>query len=103
MNKEKTRICDFSRITVRDIDGNAYMVTTKPGEKEPYDFAKTLGNGLFYGGKDLRISELGQKIYHHEAVELTEEEFGVIRQFIDSNFVPFVLLSVNPQLDEIMK
>lgn len=97
------KMIDFSKIVVKDIDGNAYTVTTKSGEKEHYDFAKTLGNGLFYGGKDIHISELGQKIYHHETVTLSDDELEVIRQFINDNFVPFVLLSVNPQLDEIMK
>lgn len=94
---------DFSKIVVKDIDGKPYEVADKAGAKVPYDFAKALGNGLFYGGKDLHISELGQKIYHHETVTLSDDELEVIRQFINDNFVPFVLLSVNPQLDEIMK
>lgn len=97
------KMIDFSKIVVKDIDGKPYEVADKAGAKVPYDFAKALGNGLFYGGKDLHISELGQKIYHHETVTLSDDELEVIRQFINDNFVPFVLLSVNPQLDEIMK
>ena len=94
---------DFSKIVVKDIDGKPYEVADKAGAKVPYDFAKALGNGLFYGGKDIRISELGHKIYHHEEVELTDEELKAIRELINTDFVPFVLLSVNPQLDEMTK
>jgi len=100
------RKIDFSKIVVKDIEGNPYKDRRKTQNGEeivPYDFAKTLGNGLFYGGKDIHISELGQKIYHHETVTLSDDELEVIRQFINDNFVPFVLISVNPQLDEIMK
>ena len=93
---------DFSKIVVTDIEGKHYMV--KDGnETVPYDFAKILGNAMFYTGNDIRISELGQKIYHHEEVELTEEKIKTIRKIINDGFVPFVLLSVNPQLDEIFK
>ena len=93
---------DFSKIVVKDIDGKDYMVPVKSGGLVPYDFAKQVGNGLFYMGKDIRISEIGQRIYHHEEGELTDEEITVIREFIDSNFVPFVRLSVNPQLDKML-
>lgn len=94
---------NFSKIVVKDIDGKTYEVADKAGVKVPYDFAKALGNSLFYGGKDIRISELGHKIYHHEEVELTDEELKTIRELINTGFVPFVLLSVNPQLDEMTK
>lgn len=95
---------DFSKIVVMDIDGNPYMITDKNDKKEkPYDFAKVLGNGLFYNGQDIRISELGHQIYHHMEVEVTDEELSTIREFIDNGFVPFVRISVNPQLDELLK
>lgn len=97
---------NFSKIVVLDIDGNQYMVPQVKDNKQmlvPYDFAKVLGNGLFYKGQDIHLSELGQKIYHHEEVELTDEDIQNIRKFINESFVPFVLLSVNPQLDEMMK
>lgn len=93
---------DFSKIVVRDIDGNQYM-TTNGKEKVPYDFAKILGNGLFYQGKDIRLAEIGQKMYHHEEVELTDEEVASVREFIEKGFVPFVLLSALPQFDEMTK
>ena len=93
---------DFSKIVVKDIEGNPYMVP-QGQEKVPYDFAKTLGNALFYTSDDLHFSELGQKIYHHEAVELNDEEIQAIRGIINKVFVPFVLLSANPQLDELLK
>ena len=93
---------DFSKIIVRGIDGTPYMVNNG---KEPvaYDFAKTLGNALFYTSQDIRIAEIGQKVYHNEEVELTEEDITKIREIINNGFVPFVLLSVNPQLDEMLK
>lgn len=94
---------DFSKIVVKGIDGKPYEVADKAGVKVPYDFAKALGNGLFYCGKDIRISELGQKIYHHEEVELTDEELKTVRDLINTGFAPFILLSVNPQLDEMTK
>ena len=100
------RKIDFSKIVVKDIEGNPYKDRRKTQNGEeivPYDFAKTLGNALFYTSQDIRLSELGQKIYHHETVELTDEELESIRSTIDNGFVPFVRLSVNPQLDEIMK
>jgi len=94
---------DFSKIVVKGIDGKPYEVVDKAGVKVPYDFAKALGNGLFYCGKDLHISELGQKIYHHEEVELTDEDLKIIRKFINTGFAPFILLSANPQLEEMIK
>ena len=93
---------DFSKIVVKDIEGNPYMVP-RGNEKVPYDFAKTLGNALFYSSEDIKFSELGQKIYHHEEVELSDEEIQAIRGVINKVFVPFVLLSANPQLDEMLK
>jgi len=93
---------DFSKIIVRGIDGQPYMVK-ESDKKVPYDFSKVLGNAMFYTGKDLRISELGQKIYHHEEVELSDEEVKEVREFINNGFVPFILLSVNPQLDKMLK
>ncbi len=92
---------DFSKIVVKDIDGKPYMVRQK-NELVPYDFAKALGNSLFYTSQDIHLSELGQKIYHHEAVELTDEEIKAVREVINSAFVAFVLMSVNPQLDELL-
>ena len=97
------RKIDFSKIVVKDINDKPYEVADKAGAKVPYDFAKVLGNGLFYGGKDIRISELGQKVYHHEEVELTDEELKTVRDLINAGFAPFILLSVNPQLDEMLK
>lgn len=97
---------DFSKIEVKGIDGKPYMVQKKEGENtvlEQYDFAKVLGNGLFYGGRDIRMAEIGQKMYHHEAVELSDAEVAAIREFISGNFFPFVLISVLPQYDELTK
>lgn len=93
---------DFSKIVVKDIDGNPYMVQ-KNKELVPYDFAKSLGNALFYTSQDIHLSELGHKIYHHEEVELSDEDIQNIRATINNGFVGFVLLSVNPQLDEMLK
>lgn len=93
---------DFSKIIVRGIDGQPYMIK-ESGKEIPYDFSKVLGNAMFYTGKDLRISELGQKIYHHEEVELSDEDVKQVREFINNGFVPFILLSVNPQLNELLK
>lgn len=96
---------DFSKIVVKDINGEPYTTTKKVGNDtvvEPYDFAKILGNGMFYGGEDLRISELGQQIYHKQPVELSDSDIASIREFINKNFVPFVLISVNPQLDKML-
>lgn len=94
---------DFSKIVVKDINGNPYQIREgRDQEPKPYDFAKILGNGLFYNGEDIRISEIGQKIYHHEVVELTDEEIKAIREFISKGFVPFVLLSVIPQIDKML-
>ena len=104
-NKMKMVKIDFTKIVVKDIDGNQYMVQEKVGNEivhVPYDFAKVLGNFLFYKGGDLHISELGQQIYHHKPVEMTVEEFNIVREKINSFFLPFVLLSVNKQLDEIV-
>jgi len=36
-------------------------------------------------------------------VELTDEDLKIIRKFIDTGFAPFILLSVNPQLEEMIK
>ncbi len=95
---------DFSDIVVKDIEGNAYRVPMKNSkETVPFDFAKSLGNALFYQSQDLHLTELGQKIYHHEAVELSDEDVASVRQFINDSFVPFIRLSVNPQLDELLK
>ena len=76
-NKMKMVKIDFTKIVVKDIDGNQYMVQEKVDNEivhVPYDFAKVLGNFLFYKGGDLHISELGQQIYHHKPVEMTVEE-----------------------------
>ena len=102
---------DFSKIVVKDINGNPYAIQEKvdgKNVKKECSFCgrserEVLGNGMFYNGKDVHFSELGQKIYHHEEVELTEEDIKSIRDFINDSFVPFVLLSVNPQLDELLK
>ena len=93
---------DFSKIVVRDIEGKPYMVQQNK-ELVPYDFAKSLGNTLFYTSQDIHLSELGHMIYHHKAVELSDEEIQNIRALINKGFVGFVLLSVNPQLDEMLK
>lgn len=96
---------DFTKIVVKDIDGNQYMVNEKVGNdmvNVPYDFAKVLGNFLFYKSGDLHISELGHQIYHHKPVEMTEEEFNIVREKINAFFFPFVLLSVNKQLDKML-
>ena len=93
---------DFLKIVVKDIEGKPYMVP-KGQEKVTYDFAQSLGNALFYSSEDIHFSELGQKIYHHEVVELNDEEIQTLRGIINKGFVPFVLLSVNPQLDEMLK
>lgn len=90
---------DFSKIVVKDIDGKPYMVRQK-NELVPYDFAKALGNSLFYTSQDIHLSELGQKIYHYEEVELSEKDFKDVRDFINKSFAAFVLLSVNPILDD---
>lgn len=95
---------DFSKIVIKDIEGNDYMVAKHVGNetvKEPFDFAKSLGNAMFYNGEDLRISELGQQIYHHKPVELTDEDMVTLRDFINKSFLPFIRLSANPQLDEL--
>lgn len=92
---------DFSKIVVKDIEGNPYRVQ-QGKEIVEYDFCKPLGNTLFYTSKDIRLSEIGQKIYHHETVELTDEEIKAVREVINSAFVAFVLMSVNPQLDELL-
>lgn len=97
---------DFSKIVIKDIDGKPYIdrrITPKGEEAVPYDFAKTLGNALFYTSQDIRLSELGQKIYHHEVIEVTDEELQSIREAINKGFVAFVLLSANPQIDEMLK
>lgn len=95
---------DFSKIVVNDIEGKPYTTTKKIGNEivtEKYDFAKELGNAMFYGGRELRITELGQQIYHKKPVELSDSDIASIREFINNGFVPFVLLSVNPQLEKL--
>jgi len=95
---------DFSNIVVKDIEGNPYRVPMKNSkETMPFDFARSLGNALFYQSQDLHLSELGQKIYHHEEVELSDEDVKSVRDFVNSSFLPFIRLSVNPQLDEMLK
>lgn len=94
---------DFTKIEVMGVDGKPYMIPKVVNGKtvfEEYDFSKALGNDLFYNGKDIRIAELGTKIYHHKVVEISDEEFASIREQINGRFLPFVLLSVNPQLDK---
>lgn len=96
---------DFSKIVVKDIDGQPYKVPKKVGNEvvmEEYDFAKELGNHMFYEGKDVRITELGQQIYHKKPVELSDTDIKSVREFINGGFVPFVLISVNPQLDKML-
>lgn len=96
---------DFTKIVVKDIEGNPYMSSEKVGnelKRVPYDFAKELGNHMFYNRKDVHISELGQQVYHHKTVEMSEEELTAVRQLINAEFAPFVLLSVNKQLDKML-
>lgn len=96
---------DFSKIEVKGIDGKPYMIPKMADGKTAfmeYDFSKALGNELFYGGQDIKIAEIGQKIYHHEEVEVSDEELATIREIIDSRFLPFVRMSVNPQLDKMV-
>lgn len=93
---------NFSNIVVKDIEGNPYKFK-KGDEMVPYDFAQSLGNTLFYTTNDIRLAELGWKIYHHEEVELSDEDIKNVREQINSGFVAFVRLSVNKQLDEMLK
>ncbi len=93
---------DFSKIIVRDITGGEFTVTEN-GEVRPFDFAQQLGNALFYRGTDIRLADLGREIYHHRPVDLEDDDVVSILKMVKESFQPFVLLSVNPQIDELLK
>ena len=75
--KEITMV-NFKEIKVKNIEG----------EVEVIDFSKQIGNFLYTQGKDVAVCEAGQKIYHGEETDLTDEAKELVRSFAEN--VPFI-------------
>ena len=80
---------DFSRIEIKDIEGNAQTV----------DISKELGNMMYYGDQDIAVADLGHDIYQKGEVELTKEQAQLVRKYIDKNFKAIVKRVLIPLLD----
>ena len=71
-------MANFKEIKVKNIEG----------EVEVIDFSKQIGNFLYTQGKDVAVCEAGQKIYHGEETDLTDEAKELVRSFAEN--VPFI-------------
>ena len=69
---------NFKEINVKNVEG----------EIEVVDVSKQIGNLLYTQGKDVAVCEAGQKIYHGEETELTDEAKELIRQA--ANNMPYI-------------
>ena len=76
--KIETIMSNFKEIKVKNIEG----------EVEVIDFSKQIGNFLYTQGKDVAVCEAGQKIYHGEETDLTDEAKELVRSFAEN--VPFI-------------
>ena len=69
---------NFKEINVKNVEG----------EIEVVDVSKQIGNLLYTQGKDVAVCEAGQKIYHGEETDLTDEAKELVRSFAEN--VPFI-------------
>lgn len=80
---------DFSKIVIKDIDGNDM----------PVDISKDLGNMMYFESRDIESSDLGYKIYHEKEVDLTEEQAEMVRPFVTDRFKALVKKVLLPMLE----
>lgn len=71
-------MANFKEIKVKNIEN----------EEEIMDFSKQIGNYLYTQGRDVAVCEAGQKIYHGEETDLTDEAKELVRSFAEN--VPFI-------------
>jgi hypothetical protein len=82
---------DFSKIEIKDIEGNIQSV----------DISKELGNMMYYGEQDIAVADLGHEIYHKKEVELTKETAQKVKEYIEQGFKAIVKRTLMPMLDSI--
>ena len=69
---------DFSKIIIKDIDGNEITVDVRRGIN-----GNGLGNVMYMNGADIVECETGSKIYHSEGeIKLNDDEVKAVRKFI---------------------
>lgn len=83
---------DFRKIEIENLDGS----------KESFDISKELGNAIFRKTQDLGELELAKHIYRKGAVDLTQEQAQVVRNYVEDTFLAFVKEAVLPKLDDII-
>lgn len=82
---------DFSKVQIKDIDGNVQSV----------DISKELGNMMYYGEQDIAVADLGHDIYHKGEVELTKEQAEKVKAYIEQGFKAIVKRELFPLLDSV--
>lgn len=71
---------DFSKIQVKDIDGNEVTL----------DVSQELGNMMYLNARDIAVADLGHEIYHKKEVELNDDQAKAVAEFVENGFKAFV-------------
>ena len=71
---------DFSKIQVKDIEGNEVTL----------DVSQELGNMMYLNARDIAVADLGHEIYHKKEVELNDDQAKAVAEFVEKGFKAFV-------------
>ena len=71
---------DFSKIQVKDIEGNEVTL----------DVSQDLGNMMYLNARDIAVADLGHEIYHKKEVELNDDQAKAVAEFVENGFKAFV-------------
>lgn len=85
-------IINFKNIKTKDINDKETIA----------DISKDLGNMIFYGERDIAISDMGHDIYHHGEFDLNKEQAEVVLKYVQEQFMPIVKRPLVPILESII-
>lgn len=71
---------NFREIKTQDIEGKEQVL----------DISKDLGNTIYAETRDLGELELARKIYLEGEINLSEEEVGIIKAFMEKYYKAFI-------------
>jgi hypothetical protein len=93
---------DFSKIQIKDIEGNTMLVSSPEGKAVPFDLSKELGRVMFKEALDIPDWDLGMDIYHKKEVDIDKEKAEIVKKYINKYFFAYVKVIVLPLMDNII-
>lgn len=70
----------------KKINLKAVAVTAIDGKEQKVDFSKEIGNGIYFGTRDIDVADKARELYKHGEVTADERFIGEVKQFVERKY-----------------